>query len=102
MKSDERGMLLTTIVKESTVEIVFDTKQLKQIGLGFINGLSLEQIQIYANPAFTPAQMKQIGLGFKDGLTKEQVVAYANPKIDSLKMSKLRVAMKKLQLNKWR
>ena len=50
---------------------------------GFENGLSLEQIQIYAKPEFYASefikysQMHQIRLGLEHGLTTEQVQTYA-------------------------
>lgn len=49
----------------------------------------MNQIKMYAKPEFDNDQMSQIRKGFEHGLTIEQVQAYANSKFTDEKMNKL-------------
>ena len=71
----------------------FIEEQKNQIYLGFINGLTLEQIKLYANKEFTVAQMGQIRLGLENGLTLEQVKLYANKEFGYLQMNQIRLGL---------
>ena len=65
----------------------FDEKQMREIYLGLRSGLSTEQISIYTKPEFDSYQMHHIWLGFTyGGLTKEQVMFYAKPEFNVPKM----------------
>ena len=68
----------------------FSPKQIREIFEGFSEGLSIEDISIYADVRFNPEQMGVIreGLfntinyyGIKRGWTKERVMFYAKPEI---------------------
>ena len=61
-----------------------------QIREGFTNGLSNDQIRIYADPEFSCEQMIQIRFGFQNRLTKEQVQQYAHEQFQSSKMEVMR------------
>ena len=52
------------------------------IRTGFENGLTMEQVKLYADPNFNYKQMKEIKEGFLNGLTMDQVKLYANSKLD--------------------
>ncbi len=71
----------------------FDKKQKEEVYLGFINGLSLEQVKVYANEEFRVTQMGQIRLGLENGLTLEQVKVYADKKFDYLQMNQIRLGL---------
>lgn len=51
--------------------------QMEQLRWGFQNGLTIEQVQLYANPKLKSKQMQEIRFGLKSGLTMEQVQMYA-------------------------
>ena len=61
---------------------LYNDDQLSQISFGFENGLTPDQIDIYAKPAFAWYKMHEILWGFKDGLTLDQVMTYADPKLN--------------------
>ena len=58
--------------------------------MGFQDGLTIEQIKLYAKPKFNRSQMQEIREGFKSGLSKEQVQMYAKPKFDYEQMYEIR------------
>jgi hypothetical protein len=60
-------------------EAKFDWKRMKEIKAGFENGLSEEQINLYANSKFDENQMYAIKKGFENGLSLEQIQIYAKP-----------------------
>ena len=68
----------------------YDNRQVDQIEKGIRNGLSIEQIQFYADPNFTADQMYQIREGFKDGLSMEQIQTYANHEFNSIQMNEIK------------
>lgn len=68
----------------------FNKEQINEIKYGFEDGLTLEQLKIYANPKFDNYQMYEIRWGFKDGLTLEQVKTYADSKISDSEMWNIR------------
>ena len=55
----------------------FDDSQVLCIARGFDDGLTEEQVALYAKPAFNSNQMCEIREGFEAGLTIEQVRTYA-------------------------
>lgn len=73
----------------------FDASQMYAIRMGFINGLSMEQISIYAKPEFDRNQMWEIIDGFKKGLSVKQVRACAKPEFDRLQMIEIKDGFKK-------
>ena len=56
----------------------------------FENGLTFEQVQLYAKPEFKYWQMEEIRVGFQNGLTFEQVELYAKPEFECLQMDRIR------------
>lgn len=68
-------------------DIDFDVFQYTEIKKGFQNGLSPEQVKVYAEPTFNNYQMQEIRFGFELGLTLEQVQLYAEPSYSSLQMA---------------
>lgn len=52
---------------------------MKEIHAGFIDGLTTEQISIFADPKFNAKQMYQLRNGFNSKLSIEQVKSYADP-----------------------
>ena len=72
----------------------FSYGQIEQILLGVLNGLTLSQILLYADPKFDDDQMWQIRKGFKDGLTLEQVELYRDHRFRWIQMSEIRLGFK--------
>lgn len=68
----------------------FTEDQINEIKNGFKNGLSEEQIDVYAKPEFDKHQMSVIRNGFKNGLSMEQVKAYAKPELSAKRMDIIR------------
>lgn len=69
----------------------FSTSQMAIIHDGLhVGGLSIEQVSVYAKPEFTDMQMLQMFLGYQCGLSVEQVKEYANPLLSSYQMSQIR------------
>lgn len=66
--------------------------QLEEVSLGFENGLSSEQVAVYAKAEFNRYQMCQIRTGFQNGLSREQVDVFAVPIYTEAQMCELRVA----------
>ncbi len=64
-----------------------NTMQLHQVKLGYDNGLTEEQIEIYAKPKFNWYQMEQIRLGLEAGM---DVTIYAQENIPSEEMEHIR------------
>ena len=60
----------------------FNDKQIEEIRKGFENGLTIEQVKVYADPKFDNNQMEEIREGFENGLTADQVKFYADPKFN--------------------
>ena len=67
----------------------FDIYQIDMILFGYFEGLTTEQVKVYANPKFDPYQMGKIIEGFKSGLTEEQVKCYAKPEFNTLQMDRI-------------
>ena len=57
----------------------FKGEQIYKICEGAYLNLTPEQINLYANPEFDDLQMRLIGNGFLNGLSYEQVKLYADP-----------------------
>ena len=56
------------------------SNQLEQIRLGFEHGLTMEQIEVYANPEFKWPQLREVRDGFESGLALEQIGYYGRRK----------------------
>lgn len=67
----------------------FDIYQIDMILFGYSEGLTTEQVKVYANPKFAPSQMRRIIDGFKSGLTEEQVKCYAKPELNTVQMDRI-------------
>lgn len=67
--------------------------QLYEIRLGLQNGLTKEQVSLYAKPEFGDLQMNQIRLGLERGLSIEKVKIYARPEFLSTQMAVIREAL---------
>ena len=68
----------------------FDEDQTWEIKAGFEDGLTMEQVKLYADTKFDGDQMYEIREGFENGLTMEQVKFYANPNFDEDQMLQIR------------
>lgn len=68
----------------------FNEHQLKIIKKGLKNGLSTEQVSLYAKPEFNEFQMDEILNGFENHIPDNLVALYANPVYDTLQMSVMR------------
>lgn len=69
----------------------FDCGQIINIRSGLEAGLSKEQVQLYAKPEFGSWQMAQIRKGFENGLSDEQVQFYAKQEFEYWQMEEIRV-----------
>ena len=72
----------------------FDEHQMREIRLGFKNGLTDAQVSVYANAGFGLGQMVQIRLGFQNGLTDAQVSVYARADFGWFQMEEIRLGYK--------
>ena len=68
----------------------YEYGQIINIRRGLENGLSMEQVQLYAKPEFEKWQMAQIRKGFENGLSEEQVKFYAKPECEYWQMEEIR------------
>lgn len=68
----------------------FTEDQMNEIKNGFENGLSEEQVDVYAKPEFNESQMRKIRMGFESGFSMEQVSVYAKPEFNSDQMGVLK------------
>ena len=68
----------------------FNDHQLKIIKKGLKNGLSTEQVSLYAKPEFNEFQMDEILNGFENHIPDNLVALYANPVYDTLQMNVMR------------
>ena len=69
----------------------YEYGQIINIRRGLENGLSMEQVQLYAKPDLEKWQMAQIRKGFENGLSDEQVEFYAKPECEYWQMEEIRV-----------
>ena len=77
-------------IKECEDSDKFNWKQIDEIRGGFDDGLTIEQVKLYAKSDFDYEQMFTIRYGFKNGLTIEQIKFYANPEFNSDQMWEIR------------
>lgn len=75
------------------LESLNTTKQLEQVRLAIQNGLSYEQICVFAKPEFGGKKMAQMRTGFEYGLTAEQVEVYVKTELSVLQMKHLKLAL---------
>jgi len=64
--------------------------QLQEIRSGFMSGLTIQQVDLYAVPEFSSMQMREIRLGFEAGLSFDQVSSYAKPTMTEKDMETVR------------
>ena len=67
----------------------FNSLQTEQIREGIENGLSIEQVQVYANPKFDYEQMREIRRGFEHGLSMEQIQVCTKSEFDEWQMEEI-------------
>lgn len=70
----------------------FTREQLCEVVSGLKDGMSQEQISVYAKEELSPLQMNAIRYALADGLSQEQIDLLANPKFDGVKMEILRIS----------
>lgn len=58
--------------------------EIEEILKGLDNGLTLDQVKIYASREFNAFEMEQIRLGLEHGLSVEQAGVYAKPEFLNL------------------
>jgi len=84
-------------------EAGFNEKQMKHITEGLQDGLTDEQVKLYAKPEFKDSQMYVIREGLEHGLSNEQVKLFTKPEFDSYQMDQIRLGLEdglsKEQLN---
>ncbi len=68
----------------------FDFYQMAEIRKGYENSLTEEQVAVYAKPIFNSSQMREIRWGYENGLTDEQIAVYAKPEFDCNQMKQIR------------
>lgn len=68
----------------------FNKYQMKVVKFGFFEGLTLEQVKVYADTKFNHSQMFEIEDGLYNGLTIEQVSVYAKPEFEYWQMRNIR------------
>ena len=68
----------------------FYNTQMEQIREGFKNGLSMEQVQVYAKKNFNWEQMQRIRESFEEGLSIEQVQVFAKSKFNVYQMYEIK------------
>ena len=64
--------------------------QMEEIKNGFKSGLSMQQVQFYADSKFDGWQMEQIRLGFENSLPMKQIQFYADSKFNQYQMEQIR------------
>lgn len=65
-------------------------EQLDEIAAGIRDGLTEEQIGVYAKPEFSPIQMNSLRYALTSSLTPEQIARIADPAFDSVQMDVIR------------
>ena len=65
--------------------------QMQEVKNGYTNGLTIQQVEMYAWPKFDSMQMREIRLGFEAGLSFEQVQSYAKESISADDMEEIRL-----------
>ena len=68
-------------------------REIEEILKGLDNGLTLDQVKIYASREFKPFEMEQIRLGLEHGLSEEQVKVYAKPEFSFIQMGEIRTGI---------
>ncbi len=71
----------------------FNDYQITQIVEG-LEGLTIDQVKVYADPKFSDKQMYQICTGFEDGLSMKQIKVFARPEFDWKQMEMIRIDFK--------
>lgn len=75
----------------------FNDNQMEQIQLGIKQGLTTEQIKLYANPKLDDYQMLEIRKGLEHGLTIEQAKFCANPTLNGNQIRQIQFGFKDLR-----
>ncbi len=81
---------LRNIEKQIPEWRILNQEQRKQIEKGLEQGLTIEQVRLYAKPEFDSDQMREIREGFLKGLSTDQIKLYATTDFDGLQMGVLR------------
>jgi len=79
----------------ASLSFEFFPLQKREIALGRENGLSKEQIELYASPCFNFLQMKEIRIALEHGMEKKKVRILADPQLEVEDMRKLRWRMER-------
>lgn len=69
---------------------IFNKAQIQEIKYGLKNGLTKEQIKIYADSKFSGEQMGQIRCGLENGV---DVTVYAKPEFNAFQMYEICVGL---------
>lgn len=77
--------------KESTRK--FDVVQLEELKWGLEDGLTIEQVEVYANEKFDFSQMREIRLGLENDAVKNYIKLYANPDFSNAQMYQIRIGL---------
>ena len=79
----------------------FSKEQKEYIRKAFDEGLTIKQLECFANPWINLYEMKEIKDGFDKGLTVKQVLLYANKYCDWRKMRLLKKELIEGKLTEW-
>lgn len=71
----------------------FNKNQLSQIKTGLRQGLSNEQIEIFASPDFSVAKMKIIRWALEEGLDINRIKIFAKPEFSADQMYAMRLGL---------
>ena len=88
----EKGLSLEEVYL--IMENDYNCEQIEELILGFLRGEAYE-VKVFAKPCFNSSQMREIRLGFENGLDMKQILAYANPDLSAENMYKIRKKLKK-------
>lgn len=87
---------MSDILSEAEKSKKFTKNQLVQIKWGLDNGLSDEQVGIYAKQKFNDRQMQEMRLGLEKGSSIEDVQSYAMTKYNDSQMTEIRWGLARL------
>lgn len=86
---------IRTLVNSYNKDERFSKRQLKEIETGIKDGLTKEQIAVYADPKFDEHQMNALRYGYKEGLSIEQNKIVADQRFTCFQMWGIRDGIKK-------
>lgn len=85
---------INDIVKEYHNLNIFDSLQMWEIREGLKKGLTVDEVNLYADPKYNSHQMWEIRIGLVQNLTAEQVMQYAYPDLPENQMRDIRKKLK--------